>query len=700
MINELYQLSVALSKMNIVSDSWHREYKPIPNIKASAPCVRIVFGSNQIMCLESVDADLGQKLRKYGNNQGTFPAMNLAPLYRITDTEQVKILFKLLKTDGDKIDICQIKALCVYNNWGKKFSRKYKNSIQEIPAKLERMLQDEAAYEPVFRLIRAIQPFAELQALHTELERVAFELLEKRIDTTLALQILFYAGKEGKNAEDDYGSLSVILDCIDLEDDGVSSVTDRFTRDFNQALLAADIAAKGKSQTEERDAFGILFAPLEEPMPAVKLAGGFEVSLRTMFKGQPCQCRYGRIENATYPISPEMRMGIKDALTWLSDAKMKDITWVNTDKNEVLFAYPSRLPEEMLSFTSLFQARHAENQRPDFEAEAKEFMKYLTKTKTVDPENYPENIQVFMLRKLDKARTKVVYTCGVSSEDILQCSDEWQRAAKNLPMMWVRYPMTPFPLRTADIMNQIWKKDGTQKADQFNPIPHYHGMELFLGVQKQVLEKDLHFMTEGCTNMALYAGEFINSVMKYNGKNIFIPKLQDALILIGMLLYWLGSRKEDYMKEYPYLLGQILKISDSLHELYCYEIREGQIPAQLVGSSMYVAASEMPVQTLARLGKRIMPYITWAKVNKEACIKKALKNGQNEIIEFSGPTAGYLLYLFEQTTSQMTAVLKEKDRFNDYEKAQMFIGYLAAFPKKEKEDKDKQETMLGGKNNE
>ena len=138
------------------------------------------------------------------------------------------------------------------------------------------------------------------------------------------------------------------------------------------------------------------------------------------------------------------------------------------------------------------------------------------------------------------------------------------------------------------------------------------------------------------------------------------------------------------MNEYPYLLGQILKVSDSLHELYCCEVRNGQIPPQLVGSSLYVAASEMPAQTLAQLANRMIPYITWAKANGEACIKRKLKNRQNEEIEYFGPPAGYLLYVYEQIADALISVLKDKQRFNDYEKAQMFIGYLAAFPKKEK----------------
>lgn len=685
MINELYQLSVALSEMNTISVKWHREYKPIPNITENAPCIRIVLCGDSVARLDSVNADLGQKLRKYGNNQGAFPAMNLAPLYRITDEEQAKQITDILQGNSNRLDIQRIKEWCTYNNWDAKFLSKYKNNMCKIPAKLEQMLQGGSGYEPVLRLIQAARPFAKPEALHAELERVVFDSLEKRENIKRALQLLFHIDKKGQS----HGNLSVILDCEALEDDRVSSATEKFTKGLNSALLAADATEKGKVEANEADAFGVMFAPLEEPMPTVKLAG-FTASLRTMFKGQPCQSRYGNFENASYPISPKVRADIQAALTWLSDANMKDKTWVSTDKEEILFAYPSYLPESLPNFTALFKAADKGERR--FESEAKAFIEYMKKPKKVDTDNYPDNIQIFVLRKLDKARTKVVYTRCATVEDIVLRSSEWQEAAKNLPDLPIPNSRTPFPLSVADILNRTWKQDGTELIDtpkskfKHKPVPAYHGMELLFGVSKQVLERDLHFMMESSANRAIYAGGVFNSVTRYNATNSCSLRLQDALVMIGMVLYWLGCRKENYMKEYPYLLGQMLNVSDCLHEAYCYEVRNGQIPSQLVGNSMYVAASEMPTQTLAQLAHRMIPYITWAKANREACAKRKEKNQQSEGREYSGLSAGYLLHLYERIANELLPVLKDKQRFNDYDKAQMFIGYLAALPKEEKAD--------------
>lgn len=72
MINELYKLSAAMDEAGIRTQSWHRKYKPIPNIRATAPCVRLVLAEGVITDFSEVSADLGAGLRKYGSNQGSY----------------------------------------------------------------------------------------------------------------------------------------------------------------------------------------------------------------------------------------------------------------------------------------------------------------------------------------------------------------------------------------------------------------------------------------------------------------------------------------------------------------------------------------------------------------------------------------------------------------------------------------------------
>lgn len=686
MINELYSLSVCIKNAEIQEESWHREYKLIPNITPQSPCVRIVLIKNHISVLESVSSELGKKIRKYGNNQGTFPAMNLAPLYRITGEEEKKELSRLLDEKGKGIDIQKIKNWCNEdnNNWSIQFLNKYKKCMQQIPKKLEQLLKDDAFYEPIFQLIQEVQLFVTPEIFYEELKQKSFELLERHENIVLALQILFHCGKKDKNIDNDYGSLSVIFDCEELEDKGISSASIAFTKGLNQSLCIAEKKKQKEVKVTGVDAFGIPFSPLGDPMPEVKMPGGFSASLRTMFKGQPCQKRYHLIGNDTFPIDFQTRTQLKDALTWISCEEEKDVTWINTDSNEILFAYPSKIPENTMSFTCPFGSSENLNLQTCFETETENFIKHLTQCKKLDPEHYPKNIQIFILRKLDRARTKVIYTRCLSTDEIIVQSDIWQQATRNLPHFQIGAFKILFPLQISVIMNRIWKHDGTLQSEKFKKFPNYHGIDLMFGVQKQVLNNDLHTIIDNSLYLSLYAGKMVNTITSTETKDLFITRLKDTLSVLGMLLYWLGIRKESYMKEYSYLLGQLLKVSDSLHELYCWVVRDKQIPSQLVGNSLYIAATEMPVSALAQLANRIMPYKAWATKNKDAQIIQIKTNKNGETEKILGPTAGYLLYLYEQIATQISCVLNPQVRFNDYEKAQLFIGYLAAFPKTEK----------------
>ena len=67
------------------------------------------------------------------------------------------------------------------------------------------------------------------------------------------------------------------------------------------------------------------------------------------------------------------------------------------------------------------------------------------------------------------------------------------------------------------------------------------------------------------------------------------------------------------MEGTPYLMGQLLKASDELHALHCKVVNNNRIPPQLVGSALFVAASEAPGRTLSQLSARMIPYLSWAR---------------------------------------------------------------------------------------
>ena len=128
------------------------------------------------------------------------------------------------------------------------------------------------------------------------------------------------------------------------------------------------------------------------------------------------------------------------------------------------------------------------------------------------------------------------------------------------------------------------------------------------------------------------------------------------------------------MEEFPYQYGQLLKVSDELHAMYCRTMRDGNLPPQLAGSSVYQAAAEAPLRTLGLLGQRMSPYIAWAKTYRT--------NTDSEDGTGAG-LAKWLLRMYEEIAGKLNAVWTADMRFSDEERAQLFIGYLASFPKRE-----------------
>ena len=165
---------------------------------------------------------------------------------------------------------------------------------------------------------------------------------------------------------------------------------------------------------------------------------------------------------------------------------------------------------------------------------------------------------------------------------------------------------------------------------------------------------------------------------------MILRQTQKILSLMGLFLYQLGTRKEKYMQEFPYLFGQLLSVSDALHEMYCIVVRDNDIPNTLAGSGLYIMGGEQPYKTLGVLGDRMSPYIAWAKTHKFRRVK--MMRGESW-------SAGEYLDLYGTIAAQLQKVWDDQTRFSEEEKAQYFIGYLAKFPKSKESTEEQTESQ-------
>lgn len=662
MINELSSLSKTLEQAGIVPLQSYRNYIPLPNVSAKAPCIRIWVKGGQVVDFEAIDRALAMQLRKFGSNQALFPGLNLISLYRVTDESEKKLVAQCIEKP-ESIDALQLHALCKENAWEPHQNSRIKNCFSKTPKKMIELL--DCAGIPKENLLNTLAaecaPFANAQVLHESLTKAVFAKLEKKQDVGLALLILFQLGDASKPCKDDKRNISVFFDTDAYDTYGMYAASREFTAYLNTAFLQAErILMSGAS--EQADAFGEIYIPSNAPMPRVKLAAGFESALYTMFDERPCQNRYHNFDDKrdSYPLSAQHRVQFQAALNWLGgDAGNKGVTWLNTGKGEAVFAYPSSLPEAPLPYVQFFGQLDRSETFKEISGSL------LAAYNGIPPKNRPEGVQVFVLKKIDDGRTKILYSQSASADALMHAAENWEMACNDLPGFAAMKPSTPFPVGVAAIVNQVWRQNG--ESSTVSAMHPYEGIELFLHqAQHRLLLHELHILVQHGMPLFIHAGPLLHSGRKCSR----VAQLEQILPVLSMLLFFSGNRKDDYMEATPYLMGQLLKASDELHALYCKVVRSNQIPPQLVGSALFVAASETPGRTLSQLSVRMAPYLSWAKQYRT-------KN------EDSSGLAGWYLRIFEQIANKLATAYAVPMRWSDAQKAQLFIGYLASFPKQD-----------------
>lgn len=688
MLNELYSLATVLDSKVISMKEWSGKYKQLPKVTAKAPCIRIWLASDgSIREMESIDTELAQTLRKFGNNQGTFPAFNIVPLFRIFDEKQLLELEQIEK-QAQTPNLDEMMSWCINDNWKDSVVNKVYRSMQNIPKTLLETIdiQEQPEGLLVSELIHLANEYSDGpdKSFNAALKACIFAKLQKKEDISLMLAMLFHKGNPQKEDKDDVGtSLSVFLDVFEWQQYGYPVASQHITEWINEALLKASLLSTAKQpNASESDAFGIPFVNPGKTMDSVKLSG-FEVTLRSMFNGQPCQYRYQRIDDGSYPIAEVSRSLAKRSLEWVASLEREGVTWRKVDKNEIIFVYPSKLPVVPPKFASIFGLNKAENPEQTefrFEDIAKKFIKALRGLPTHEK---PDSIQIFTIRKIDKARSKVIFSRNCSPEQLIKAAENWVIGCSNIPEIDLGERIIPYPLQVAQIVNNVWKQNGELAQGQaaVERMKYYQGMELLLDImQGSMICNYLHILLTNSTGLVKYLGNLApgksKNKDKTEGKNLEKQIRETVLLLsvLGLLLDKNDDRKEKYMENMAYLVGQLLKISDELHTLYCKVVRGGDVPPQLAGSALFVTAGEIPHQAIAQLSIRMNPYITWAKQYRFKNIKDEGKESWK---------AAWYLKLYEDAANKLRLALSDSLKFSDFEKAQLFIGYLASFPKSE-----------------
>lgn len=703
MINELVNVADAMRNAEINIVDWHPKLKVLPKVSKKSPCIRVwLTNDGHIKDLELLSKEHVGQLRKYEPDYGkALPGFNIRPPFRIVKANE-EIECSRRGQSGENLK----------KEWTKEFlSRDSKEQAKDDFWEKTRDLLHQC-FGRVYNELESIciDHLIDSETLHKffnivqlidvgQFQREFCNVVRKKVENgDISPSIMCYYVTEERKRKEDANSkvpvpkISVFLDIEDYTD--YPFAHEKTIYRLNELLMKNH----GKKQTSpnkdnEKDAFNLDAQRIHEKFPNVSLSFLGGVILRSQANTIPAQQRYHRCESDTFPVGYETRKRVKSAMEWISNPKRNGETYGVAGDRELLFAYPRTLPKKKITLTKMFGAQEdsAFVKEDTFERIAKTVvgqLKGLGKT-VADAE-----LEIFSLRKMDKARTKVVYYYNTTVASLEIASAEWHEGCQNIPTLdlwdWSEdkdqktgklYPIavegfTTFPIKLHRYLNTVWKRDGKEKSqgEQAGRVRIFEPTDgLRLLFEKQSGALAVHMLER----FMQHARGYFLTLCRWTAKHQIAP-LPDKRIypgILGLLLSKLGMNKEVFMMESAFLLGRCLRVTDEIHRLYCEVVRKKDLPPELCGSSLLVSMMESPVNTLSQLAMRSAPYVKWARGGSDKGDKQGL--------------VWYWLKKWEEVADQLR-ILEWPKRLAPEERAQVFLGYLASFPKAEKHDDDSQ----------
>lgn len=708
MIDELVKAANAMDIAGISAPNWHPKFKTLPKVTAKTPCVRVwLTREGRVYDIEPLPSELVLHLRKYEPDAGkSLPGFNVCPLYRIVKTKDELRAASRALADAMKQSTFSWDE---YLKDGEDFWGRTRNVLTQLKGRVlpglkhvcEKNLQSD---ETLAKFFEALDKVDIEQFKNDYEERIKSRVKDGSLPQSL---VCYFVDAAKKNKEDNDSNapipkISVFLDIKEYHDFPVAH--EKTIARLNDLLMGAESALLSTAADAEDatlDAYGESRIGADDKFAqiAVPVLGG--VILRSQVAAIPAQARYHLCESATFPVGIETRKRINAALIWISANDHKGDTFGVVEvenrqkktKAELLFAFPDKLPPSKVPLASLFGAHS-----PTIDASAKaEKFEHLAKTvidqlKGTGKAVAEAELNIFSLRKMDKARTKVVYYRNITVGSLENASKAWHDGFQNIPDLnicdWSEdknekgksFPVpveeqTIFPLKLHKILNTVWTLDKDNRTGARQSVVRIFEPSVGLNL---LLDASNGSLTSYATERFLsHAQTYFVVLCRAKGRNeiAHLPEKDVYPGILGLLLYKLGKTKETYMNESGYQLGRFLRVADEIHRLYCEIVRNKSIPPELCGSSLLTSMLESPARTLDQLAMRSAPYVKWAQAFHDH------------------EKAGLVHYWMRQWSLISDALheLKWPSRPTPEERAQVFLGYLSSFQKSESTATDSSE---------
>lgn len=325
-------------------------------------------------------------------------------------------------------------------------------------------------------------------------------------------------------------------------------------------------------------------------------------------------------------------------------------------------------------------------------------------------------VRLIVLRKVDTANRKVIYSGSLTVSDLYQAATTWVAGERNLPS-WVMLPvlmkgerkprpMPPphiAPLGLIAFSKQIFLRSGKRpkgkKKEQVG-LPAAEALRFFLDPvgngdlsERRRAERILRLVLK--RRVGLIAGTAHG--LRRGGelaKDYDRHEVLRTVTLLGVLLYKLGKNKEVYMNETAFKLGQLLAAADVVHAGYCADVRGGNVPPSLLGNQVFAMAQSSPVKALAMLCRRWKPYDGWAKKTARSPnrINAMIENNKKDEQQRGWDIKKALRHAREMgLLATDLALALDGCRVDDTFRSVLLLGYIAGLPKAQWEDIDAKE---------
>ncbi len=688
MINELYVLKSTLDKNNIPIPQMHPWIK---KVKGGDALLVDVTNKNGKIVVQGVEYCSADRVATFWNivqsNHKTFPKVNLEPLWSgFKDRELVKRFVEARnKKKWDQWlelanDIIESNPSSIYpdNKCKDKWNRLYKFPYEEILPALGNMNSQLTNLISCFSVWKEYSPDLIRDLFVQIIHNLLKDLSTGRLDCfKLAQDLIIKDPIASKQPQ-----TTVIFNLFNK--DGNIIVADK---EEKQALSDALYASSLEGEKRYRCPLSgkMTSGPIDDKFPNPNLPVIGEAYLMAMNKKAECHRRYGKIGHEIFPASKEVAYELDNTVRFITQREREQKTWMRVisgkkkGDQDLLIAFAEDLPDfDKINPGLALMIGGDSSQERSFDTVSSmviDAFKHYKIHKT------SAKLRFFILRKISPGESQVILNDFCLFSQLIDAVETWKKASSNHPpfsLFWGRgkrqkpiekRPPVPYPADLTKLLQSQWIRDG-KESHELTSWPLIMSFDLFL-------ERGARTESAARLGLQLLLNRLSPLLIGIAGakRSGELDKYSDfardsalmAVSFLGILLFKLGIKKEVYMKEVGYNIGRLFSLVDCLHKEYCKNIRDGEIPNQLLGNATFRTALDSPVKGLSRLSERMPVYKAW--IDRQSGEKFRLAFWANNEM---GKVAKQLSEMDIPETADDTL------------KAQMLLGYLAHTESKEK----------------